>query len=73
MGRARVGALALPRCRTGPRPLPAPYRQGSQAHPRREPVRRAHRCHPAAGPCPRRRDGRRGAVPLLRPSSTEPS
>ena len=73
VGRSRVGALALPRRRAGAGPLQPPYRKAGQAHPRREPLRRAHRNHPAAGARPRRRHGRLGALPLLAVPRAEPS
>src|SRR5690606_32363442 len=65
VGRSRVGALALPGRRAGPRPVRAPHRPPREAHPRREPVRRARRPHPAPGARPRRRADRLRALPLL--------
>jgi SAM-dependent methyltransferase len=43
----------------------ARYRRRTGRHPRREPVRRAHRPHPAAGARPGRRHPRLGPLPLL--------
>ena len=52
VGRSRVGALALPGRRPGPRPLSAAHGQAPQAHARREPLRASHRPDAAPGQGP---------------------